>query len=314
VRVTAHTPEGRDVEEYTFLWVSGGGEFFGSGPNRTVPIVPDKKSYRAGDTAHLLIVTGQPNTPVYVTVEGRDLREYKLIRSQDSTAAFDLPITAADEPGLTVAACFIRDGNFHSSDKWIKVPPVDHQLNVKVATDKPQYLPGQTADYSIDVTDGNGKPAPHAEFSLGVVDEAIYGIRKDDTPDILGFFLPTPMESRIYSRFAELLLQWQAGKRRMRLAELRPASRLAQLKPERLVQPKVRKAFPDTAFWAADVVTDNAGHAQAKVEFPRFAHHLARHRPRRHTGYQSGQRHAQNHRAQEPDPAAGRAALLRARR
>ena len=54
----------------------------------------------------------------------------------------------------------------------------------------------------------------------------------------------------------------------MRLAELRPPSRLAQFKPERLVQPKVRKAFPDTAFWAADVVTDAAGHARAKVEFP----------------------------------------------
>ncbi len=54
----------------------------------------------------------------------------------------------------------------------------------------------------------------------------------------------------------------------MRLAELRPESRLAQLKPERLVQPKVRKAFPDTAFWAADVVTDSAGQARAKVEFP----------------------------------------------
>jgi uncharacterized protein YfaS (alpha-2-macroglobulin family) len=34
------------------------------------------------------------------------------------------------------------------------------------------------------------------------------------------------------------------------------------------VQPKVRKAFPDTAFWAADVTTDNSGHAQAKVDFP----------------------------------------------
>jgi uncharacterized protein YfaS (alpha-2-macroglobulin family) len=34
------------------------------------------------------------------------------------------------------------------------------------------------------------------------------------------------------------------------------------------VQPKVRKAFPDTAFWAADLTTDAAGRAQAKVEFP----------------------------------------------
>ena len=268
VRVTARTPEGREVEDYTFLWVSGGGGFFDSGPNHTVPIVLDKKSYRAGDTAHLLIVTGQANTAVYVSVEGRDLREYKLIRAQDSTAAFDLPVTANDEPGITVAACFIRNDIYYASDKWIKVPPVDHQLNVNVATDKPQYLPGQTADYSIDVTDGNGKPAPRAEFSLGVVDEAIYGIRKDATPDILGFFFARQW-NRVYTADSlSYYFNGEAGKRRMRLAELRPGSRLAQLKPERLVEPKVRKAFPDTAFWAADVVTDSAGHAHAKVEFP----------------------------------------------
>ena len=268
VRVTARTPEGRDVEGYTFLWVSGGGGYFDAGPNHAVPIVLDKKSYRAGDTGRLLIVTGQPNTAVYVTVEGRDLREYKLIRSQDSTAAFDIPITANDEPGITVAACFIRNGDFYSSDKWIKVPPVDHQLNVKVATDKPQYLPGQTADYSIDVTDGNGKPAPRAEFSLGVVDEAIYGIRKDATPDILGFFFQRQWNRVFTADSLSYYFNGEAGKRRMRLAELRPSSRLAQLKPERLVQPKVRKAFPDTAFWAADVVTDSSGHAHAKVDFP----------------------------------------------
>ncbi len=54
----------------------------------------------------------------------------------------------------------------------------------------------------------------------------------------------------------------------MQLAQLRAPGKLAQLKPERLVQPKIRKAFPDTAFWAADLVTDSAGHAHAKVEFP----------------------------------------------
>jgi uncharacterized protein YfaS (alpha-2-macroglobulin family) len=268
VRATARTPEGRDVEEYTFLWVSGNAGDFDYGPNHTVPIVLDKKSYRAGDTAHLMIVAGRPNTAVYVSVEGRDLREYKLIRSQGSTAAFDIPVTANDEPGITVAACFIRNGDLYSSDKWIKVPPVDHQLNVKVSTDKPQYLPGQTADYSIDVTDVDGKPAPQAEFSLGVVDEAIYGIRKDATPDMLDFFFARQWNRVFTADSLTYYFNGEAGKRRMRLAELRPPSRLAQLKPERLVEPKVRKAFPDTAFWAADVVTDSSGHAQAKVEFP----------------------------------------------
>ncbi len=61
---------------------------------------------------------------------------------------------------------------------------MDHQLHVAITTDKPQYLPGQTANYSLSVTDDNGRPAPRAEFSLGVVlNEAIYAIRKDTTQD-----------------------------------------------------------------------------------------------------------------------------------
>ncbi|MBZ5620829.1 MAG: alpha-2-macroglobulin [Acidobacteriia bacterium] len=271
VRVTAHTPEGRDIEDYSYLWVSGGSRWesdFESRPNKDVQIIPDKKTYQAGDTAKLLIVTGKANTPVYVTVEGRDLKQLKLIRSVDSTAAFEVPVTAADEPGIRIGAAFVRKGNFYNGSKYLKVPPVSHQLNVKLSTDKPQYLPGQAAEYSIDVSGADGQPVPRAEFSLGVVDEAIYGIRKDTTPDILGFFFGSEGNSVYTDQSLEYYFNGEAGKRRMRLAELRPASRLAQLKPDRLVQPKIRKAFPDTAFWSTAVVTDNAGHALAKVEFP----------------------------------------------
>src|SRR5262249_35349267 len=69
VRVNARTPEGRDVEDLCYVWVSGrGGAEFG-GDQRTVQIVTDKKTYRAGETAKLLIVGGRNNMPVYASVE-----------------------------------------------------------------------------------------------------------------------------------------------------------------------------------------------------------------------------------------------------
>jgi uncharacterized protein YfaS (alpha-2-macroglobulin family) len=269
LRATARTPEGRDVQDDGYVWVSGAGwNDFGRSQNRTVQIVPDQKSYRAGETAKLLVVTGQPNTPVWVTVEGRDLRQQKLVRSQDATATFEVPLSANDEPGITLSAAYVRKGNLYSGQKYLKVPPLDHQLNVKVTTDKPQYLPGQTADYSIEATTADGQPAARAEFSLGVVDEAIYGIRKDSTQDILSFFFERDWNRVSTDTSFNYFFHGEAGKRRMRLAELRPASRLAQLKPERLVQPKIRKAFPDTAFWGPELVTDGNGRAHAKVEFP----------------------------------------------
>ena len=175
LRVSARTPEGREVEQFTYLWVSGAGESdFGEGNRKTVQLIPDKKTYRGGETAKVLIVTGRPNTPVLVSIEGRDLRSYRVMRSADSTAILDVPVTAQDEPGIWVSAQYLRKGVMYQGTKYIKVPPVDHQLNVNIATDKPQYRPGDTAQYSVQVTGADGKPAPRAELSLGVVDEAIY--------------------------------------------------------------------------------------------------------------------------------------------
>jgi len=268
VHVTARTPEGRDVEDYTYVWVSGGGFDFGGGSESNVTIIPDKKQYRAGETAKVMIVTGKPNTPVYVAIEGRDLREWKLARSPENTVTYEIPVTAQDEPGIMVSASFVRQGAYFGGEKYLRVPPVEHQLNVKVSTDKPQYLPGQTAEYTVEATGSDGQPVPRAEFSLGVVDEAIYAIQRDTTQDLLAFFFGNTWNAVSTEVSLDYYFSGEAGHRRMRLAELRPPSRLAQLKPDRLVQPKVRKAFPDTAFWTTDLVTGADGRARAKVELP----------------------------------------------
>lgn len=268
VRVTARTPEGRTVEDSTYIWVSGTIGTSYVEPREPVEIVPDKKTYRPGDIAHLLIATGQAGAALLVSVEGRDLRSYKLLRAGEAMAAFDLPVTERDEPGLYVTAQFMRGGTMYRSSKYIRVPADDHKLNVAVTTDKQQYRPGETATYDVRVTDNDGKPVPRAELSLGVVDEAIYAIRRDNAPDMMRQFF-----GRDYNRVStedslSYYFSGEAGTRRMQLAQLRPPTKLAQLKPERLALPKVRKAFPDTAFWAADITTDAQGRAQARVELP----------------------------------------------
>jgi alpha-2-macroglobulin len=60
----------------------------------------------------------------------------------------------------------------------------------------------------------------------------------------------------------------EAGKKQMKLAEVKVHKWLADIKPEQLVQPRVRKAFPDTTFWVADVKTGADGKASVKFNFP----------------------------------------------
>jgi hypothetical protein len=269
VIASARTPENRTIGNETYVWISGENESsLWGGPEGGIQIVPDKKTYQPGDTARILVVTGQPNTPVLVTIEGRDIRSKTMLRSQGATALFQYTVSQQDEPGFFVSAQFIRNGQMYQGQKRVKVPPRDHELNLKLSTDRPQYLPGQTAVYRVDVTTCDGKPAAGTDLSLGVVDEAIYAIRPETMPDIATFFYGREWNSVSTDNSLTYFFNGEAGTRRMRLAELRAPSQLAQLKPERLIQPKIRKAFPDTAFWAADLTTDSAGHAQARVEFP----------------------------------------------
>ena len=269
-RLIATAPSaGRVVESQTYVWVSGYSDLWGGNESaKSVQIVPDKKTYQPGETAQIMIATGQDNTPVLITVEGRDVRSHTLLRAKGGTAVFSYKVTTHDEPALFVSASFFRNGELYQSNKRVKVPPLDHQLQIKLATNKPQYLPGQAATYDIDVKTSDGRPAAQTDLSLGVVDEAIYAIVKDGTPDLMDAFYGREYNAVQTQDSLTYYFSGEAGTRRMQLAALRPRTRLAQLKPEQLVKPKVRKYFPDTTFWAADITTDARGHAQAQLEFP----------------------------------------------
>ena len=106
-----------------------------------------------------------------------------------------------------------------------------------------------------------GKPVA-GEFSIGVVDEAIYSIEPDNLQDIHSFFYGT-VGNRVGTESSlSFYFTGEAGTKPMILANEFGTKhpRLAQLKPsEPLVQPKIRKLFPDTALWLAEVRTDQNG-------------------------------------------------------
>ena len=163
-------PSGRDVQASTYVWVSGGEWGLDSSQGQAMQMTTDKKTYHAGETAKLMIVAGKPgNGGLRNRGRALDVRHRQLIRSQDSTVAFEVPVTANDEPGITVNASFVRNGTLYRRVKIrARVPPVEHELNVKIATDKAQYQPGQAAEYNIgEVTAADGKPAAARRIQLG---------------------------------------------------------------------------------------------------------------------------------------------------
>jgi uncharacterized protein YfaS (alpha-2-macroglobulin family) len=267
-RVRSKTPEGREVQDTEYLWVSGAASSLRSGAEQRLQIATDKKSYKPGDTAKVLVVAGEPGTHLWVTVEGRTVWKSHFATATDGTVSIEVPITSAAAPNLWVTAVAMRHNRLLQGTRILKVPPVEHQLNVDLKPAKPEYKPGESAVYYLEAKDSAGRPAANAEFSIGVVDEAVYAVRPEIVGEILPFFYGREWNRVNTDSSISYYFHGEAGKRRMQLARVRPFRPNAQLKPDRVVEPKIRRLFPDTAFWAAEVRTDSGGKAQVKLDFP----------------------------------------------
>ena len=265
-RVISRTPEGREVADTAQVWVSGG-ESWSWARRQRVEVVPDKKSYRPGETAKVLIVTGLPEAHLWVTTEGRGVYTSRLVTANGPTLTVEVPILPEYSPNFFLTAVFLRGNQLYRGSKSITAPPLERQLSVEMKSSKAEYRPGENGLFTLEARDYSGRPVS-AEFSLGVVDEAIYAIRRETVQDILKFFYGRGGNQVSTDSSLSYYFHGEAGKRRMQLARVRPLGPLAQLKPERLIEPNVRKAFPDTIYWVADLRTDASGRAQAQVTFP----------------------------------------------
>ncbi len=263
-RVTSQTPEGRTVKDDAYVWVSGAYSYEGG---ESIRMVPDKKSYAAGETAKILIAGVPDGAHLWVSTEGKTLTSSRYLQMANGSLMVDVPITADMAPNFFVSAASIVKGRLYSASKTVKVPPAQHTLNVTLEASKPQFLPGEPGAYTLTARDSGGRGVA-GEFSLGIVDEAIYAIRREPQQELLSFFYGRDYNRVNLESSLSYYFSGEAGKRRMQLARIRPWATRAQLKPERFVEPKVRKAFPDTMFWSAEVRTDASGKARVNVQFP----------------------------------------------
>ena len=270
ITASAQTPEHRTVEGKTWVWIwNGSGEMYNA--NTQARIVADKKSYQVGDTAHLLLVTGLKESWAVVTAEGDSVQSRQLLHCTGSSFAFDIPITKLAQPNLVVSAVLVHDDQIVTAQKSLKVPLVERTLTITATPSKPQYLPGEKGSFDVLAVDYQGHPV-QADLSFGEVDEALYSVRPDDSGSIVDSFYPRRTVSLEPQSSFEFYFSGEAGLKSPLLAQLSSAlyhPRLAQVKPgSDLVVPKVRKAFPDTAYWNPTVRTGPDGHAKVEFNFP----------------------------------------------
>jgi uncharacterized protein YfaS (alpha-2-macroglobulin family) len=229
-------------------------------------LIADRRSYAPGDTAQLIVRGAEFEAPVLVTKENQHISYHQVIRTR-SNEPIAVPIGGEDIGDTYVSIVFLKDDRLFRAERRLTVPATERQLTITAETDRPIVRPGEPGTFTLKVADASGAPV-RAQLSVGLVDEAIYGVRPDSTPDPLRFFYRREynMVSTAFSR--EYPFVGYSGTEQLLLARRRRPMSLADFKADRPDRPRVRKDFPDTVFWAADVTTDASGTAQVKIDYP----------------------------------------------
>lgn len=150
-------------------------------------ILVDKDTFRAGQTAPVMISVPSSDRYVLFSVEGEDLFSYKLVHVTGTAKLIELPIEERYVPNIYLTAVMVADANWFMDTKQVVVPPVDHFLTVAVNADREQYQPREEGTLSISAKDVNGRPVS-AEIALGLVDESVKYIQQDLAGDPRQFY------------------------------------------------------------------------------------------------------------------------------
>lgn len=153
-------------------------------------LITDKREYAPGDTIRLMINTNQPGTAVALFVRPANgiYLPPKIVRLMGKSTVEEVAIVKKDMPNFFIEAITVADGKLHSELREVVVPPEQRVINVAVAPNAKEYLPGVDATVRVKLTDLQGKPFVGSTV-LSVYDRSVeYISGGSNVPEIKEFF------------------------------------------------------------------------------------------------------------------------------
>jgi len=271
-----HNTVKKTVELYSY----GGTDYYNWNNLDKVDIIPDKNIYEPGDTAYFLIVCPYDDVKAFLTVEGHEILDYKIIDLSKKTACYKLKITDKYTPDFYVSVNFFRNGKFYTGSKKIICPPDDKFLTVSVEPDKDEYRPGEKGKFIIKTVDRKKRPVS-SQVTFGLTDDSIYAVAGETVPDIQKFFYGTGGNSvstynSISNSHDEGFYKSDDGdsinpsRRTVAVDDDKEEGRIYDFMSRNVAVRSdfIKEYFPRTAYFNPSVITDQNGRAEVNLSFP----------------------------------------------
>ena len=256
------------VRSATYVWVSDRA-FINWGQEDTdrIELIADKKAYRPGDTAEILIPSPyQGATLALLTIERGHVLEHRILELEGNSEVLRLPIEPEYAPNVYISILISKGADdtypmagFKMGYVMLPVSVEQQELSVTITPDRgDDYKPRERATYDVRVTDYAGEGV-EAEVSLQLVDLAVESLTGADPRDIVQVF------------YAERGLGVNTAATLVTSADRLTLERAREGKGgggAGVDADMVRQDFPDTAFWDPVVRTDADGRARVTVELP----------------------------------------------
>lgn len=192
---------GGRVEGFGLVWYCGR-DFDGKLYRfNNLELITDKRTYKPGETAHVMINTQHANSHVLFAddVDANALISWRMLRLPNKSTVVDIPITRHGMPDFYIEATTVADTRVHAQSRRVLVPPEEGVVKVSVAPGKAEYKPGEEATVTVTAKSLDGQPVQDAQVVLSAFDKSVLYIQPEYTPEIAKFF-----HGRVRSHYMQL--------------------------------------------------------------------------------------------------------------
>ena len=269
VRAFARDQRENQIRSSTYLWISS--DTFISWRqenNDRIELITDKKSYKPGETARILIPSPfQGQVKALLTIERGHILNHRLLTLTSNSEQLDIPILSEYAPNAYISVVIVKGTDrtnpvpsYRVGYVNIDISTEEKELTIAIVPDKKTpYQPATKASFDLHATDYRDQGV-QAELSLQLVDLSVLALTDSQQGTILdNFYRKRPLGVRTGATLA-------ISVDRYRQQTQPPTGKGGAGGREGL--DVIRKRFLDTAYWNAEVRTDAQGKAKVTVDLP----------------------------------------------